>query len=69
MDHDSSEIQMPPEYLTRRRSIVPTDVLARVLDSFAADKPTSFRINTLQAGREQILNDVQQLDITYEPVD
>ncbi len=63
----SSEI--PPEFLERLSSIVPAARLDAVVASFAAAKPTSFRLNTLAENRERIVNELRELKVLMSPVE
>lgn len=61
--------ELPAEFLERLARIVPTDLLEQVITSFADEKPTSFRINTLVDSRDRIIDELRRSDFALDPVD
>lgn len=60
--------QLPAEFVERLGRIVPADRLDAVLASFAATKPTSFRVNTLANSPAALLEALAHLPLSAEPV-
>ena len=65
---EAVEFGLPRLFVERLKHVVPDERWPAVIRSFASTKPTSFRINTLRGEREQILNELQQLDCPLSPI-
>ena len=59
---------LPQEFLDRLGRIVPTPQLESVLRTFSQAKPTTFRVNTLQASVEAVRAELEAADFQLEPV-
>lgn len=66
-EHDQQ--QLPLEFVGRLSRIVPAELLHGVIASFAGDKPTTFRVNSLCDSRDSILEELQRLGIPLTPID
>jgi 16S rRNA (cytosine1407-C5)-methyltransferase len=59
---------LPPAFLERLAAIVPPQALAGCLDSFVAEKPAAFRVNTLRASVDEVRKELTAAGVTLEPV-
>ncbi|MBI3913649.1 MAG: RsmB/NOP family class I SAM-dependent RNA methyltransferase [Chloroflexi bacterium] len=60
---------LPPKFLERIPHIIPADQLDGVLHSFTVKPPTTFRVNTLKATREQVREKITALGFQFEEVE
>lgn len=58
----------PEEFAERLRRIVPPGILPNVSRGFAAERATTFRINTLKASTEDVLRAFAKTDLVCESV-
>jgi NOL1/NOP2/sun family putative RNA methylase len=66
---EPNEHQLPREFLQRLSRIIPAELLDGVIASFAVDKPTTFRLNTLSDSRDCILEELRRLSVPLAPID
>ena len=66
---DGPAERMPSEFLERLAQIIPASHLSNVMASFAQEKTTAFRINTLAESRDSIVRELSQSEIPLEPID
>lgn len=59
----------PEKFLDKLPKIIGKNDLKSVLKSFCEQKPTTFRINTLKATKEEVENTLNSLKIAYTPVE
>lgn len=64
----SAETVLPPAFLERLARLFPAEVYAAALRTFEQPRPTSFRINTLKAEREPVLDALKALGLTVHAV-
>lgn len=60
---------LPVEFVARLERIVPVDRLPEVLRSFATDRETSFRVNTLLADVERVFSELGASGLTVSRCD
>ncbi len=60
---------LPPKFLERLPRIIPADQLDAVLHSFTVKPPTTFRVNTLKATREQVREKISALGFQIQEVE
>lgn len=61
-------IAVPKEFLQRLNAIVPEKYLDAVLQGFAKKIATTFRVNTLRASEEVVLNDLKSCSLPLQKV-
>ena len=59
---------LPPEFRSRLTEILDEPSCQEVLESFAVEKKTTFRINTLLADANEVIADLQQEGVAPHPV-
>ncbi len=59
---------LPDIFTQRLKEIVPTEQYPYVLASFSHTRPTSFRVNSLKTSTEDLLKELQQNNITAQPI-
>lgn len=64
----SGESPLPAKFLERLERIVPAGRLAGVLASFGAPRRSAFRVNTLRATREAVLEELSAAGLGLEPL-
>ena len=60
---------LPELFVERLARIVPSDRWDECLASFAHEKPTAFRVNTLKATVEEVQEELEQAGFALGPVD
>jgi 16S rRNA (cytosine1407-C5)-methyltransferase len=60
---------LPEPFIERLARIVPADRLGDCLASFAQEKPTAFRVNTLKRAVEEVRDELEQAGFSLQPVD
>src|SRR3989338_8726846 len=60
--------QLPPLFLERLRAIYPGRVAEQLLPTFAAERPTTFRVNTLHADADTVRRALQDAGFQLERV-
>jgi len=65
---DSPE-RLPEAFVERLARIVPEDRWDQCLSSFACEKPTAFRVNTLRAAVDEVKDELAQAGFSPAPVD
>ena len=60
--------QLPPLFLERLRAIYPGRVAEQILPTFAAERPTTFRVNTLHADADTVRRALQDAGFQLERV-
>lgn len=60
--------QLPAVFLERLKRLVPEAALPRVMEAFAKPRLTAFRINTLRASRQQVLEALSAEGLHPQPV-
>ncbi|MBY4678053.1 RsmB/NOP family class I SAM-dependent RNA methyltransferase [Marinobacterium arenosum] len=60
---------LPEEFLAKLEQLVPADRLDAVRASYCVEKPTSFRVNTLKAGIDEVRAELEAEGFQLQPVD
>ena len=63
-----TEEQLPSEALVRLRQILSPDDYTAALLSFSRPKPIVFRVNTLRASVEDVLNEIKSAGLVVSPI-
>jgi len=60
--------RLPPGFLERLKKVIPQGRYTCVLESFSAPKKNIVRVNTLRAGKEEVLRTLREKNIAFEEV-